>query len=260
MTVDSRIFDSHFDDVAAHYRNVRFTDHEPIHFIRNHIRGAEPMQGVELGCGTGRYSVELLQTLPGLHLHCVDTSTAMLEELDRRLKQDYAGRFESVQGRSEEVHFEPGSIDAVFSFNALHHFNLPHTLRRIALWLRPEGRTFLYTRTPTQNAMTLWGQYFPDFAERENRLKTAAQLREAIDAAPGLRWVEEKRFEFIRRADLLTVLKKVDHFHYSTFRLYSGDELETARQRFIKRLKRDFPDPRRIQWTDYNLMVVLEKR
>ena len=51
----------------------------------------------------------------------------------------------------------------------------------------------------------------------------------------------------------------MDRFHYSTFRLYRGDELEAAREVFLKRLLDVYPDPEDIFWTDYNLMLVAEK-
>jgi SAM-dependent methyltransferase len=202
----------------------------------------------------------LLAALDGrLTLHCVDACAEMLAELDRRLSGDYEGRYTIIHGTVEEVRFAPGACDAVFSFNALHHFDLPRALRNIAAWLRPGGLAFLYTRTPAQNARNLWGRHFPGFVEKEDRLKGRATLLAAVGATPGLRWVETKRFAYSRRADLDAVLDKVDRFHYSTFRLYRGDELEVARELFLNRLVDAYSDPDDIFWTDYNMMLVVEK-
>ena len=33
--------------------------------------------------------------------------------------------------------------------------------------LKPGGLLFIYTRTPQQNARTIWGRYFPGFTEHE---------------------------------------------------------------------------------------------
>ncbi|MFQ5704531.1 MAG: hypothetical protein ACE5HT_10975 [Gemmatimonadales bacterium] len=53
--------------------------------------------------------------------------------------------------------------------------------------LQPEGKLILYTRTPEQNQCTIWGKFFPHFAERETRLHEEAlsafenRVREAFD-------------------------------------------------------------------------------
>jgi SAM-dependent methyltransferase len=261
MSVDQHPFGYHFSDVARGYSAQRFTDPEPVAYIRGEISSLPAIAGIELGCGTGRYTADLFAALDGrLALHCVDASGEMLAELDRRLNGDYEGRYTITHATVEEARFAPGACDVVFSFNALHHFDLPHALRNIAAWLRPGGLAFLYTRTPSQNARNLWGRHFPGFVEKEDRLKDRASLLAAVDATPGLRCVEMKRFTFSRRANLDIVLDKVDNFHYSTFRLYGGDDLKAAREVFLKRLLDVYPDPEDILWTDYNLMLVVEKQ
>lgn len=250
----------HFSEIACDYGDVRFTDSEPIRYIEAQLRGLPAIVGIELGCGTGRYTAELFAALDGrLRLHCVDASAAMLAELGRTLNVKYEGRYTATHRTAERVRFAPGAHDAVFAFNALHHFDLLRVLRNISEWLRPGGLAFLYTRTPSQNERGMWGRCFPGFAEKETRLKDADTLRAAVEATPGLRCVETKRFAYDRRADLKTVLDKVDNYHYSTFRLYRGGELEAATQGFIKRLRTEFPDPDNITWTDHNLMLVAAK-
>lgn len=254
------LFDSHFSNVAAHYDGVRFTDPEPVSYIQGWLRKALEINGIELGCGTGRYTAKLLATLgKKLRLHCVDANAEMLAQLRGRINNSRQRRYTLVRGAAEEVQFAPGSCDAVFSFNALHHFNLPLTLRNISHWLRSRGLAFLYTRTPTQNKRTLWGRYFPDFARKEKRLKSSAVLRSAVDATPGIETVEVKCFAFSRSASLKNLLNKVHSYHYSTFRMYGRLELGAACETFARRLKEDFPDTDDIHWTDYNLMLTIEK-
>jgi ubiquinone/menaquinone biosynthesis C-methylase UbiE len=43
----------------------------------------------------------------------------------------------------------------------VHHFDLGRFLAAAARVLKPGGQLFIYTRTPQQNARTIWGQYFP---------------------------------------------------------------------------------------------------
>ena len=259
--MDKHSFDHHFSHIAPDYSALRITDPEPVAYIREQIGSLPTISGIELGCGTGRYTAELFAALNSrLTMYCVDASIEMLAELDLRLNGDYKGQYTITHATIEEARFAPGACDAVFSFNALHHFDLLPALHNIATWLRPGGLAFLYTRTPSQNARNLWGRYFPGFVEKEDRLKDRTTLLAAVNTTPGLRLVETKRFTFARRADLDTVLERVDNFHYSTFRLYREDKLEAAREIFLKRLLDVYPDPQNISWADYNLMLVVEKQ
>ena len=51
-----------------------------------------------------------------------------------------------------------------------------------------DGRLFVYTRLPEHNARSIWGRYFPGFAQRETRLLTLGELHGAIKGTPGLRF------------------------------------------------------------------------
>lgn len=260
MSLNQGYFSSHFSDIAQNYRAVRFTDDAPITYILKHLDSLPAIAGLELGCGTGRYTAELLNTLDQMHsLHCVDASQDMLAELERRFKAQYPDRFTPVHSGAENVSHPADTLEAVFSFNALHHFDLAATLSNVSDWLRPGGMAFLYTRTPEQNASNLWGQFFPEFAVREDRLKSEAALMAAVEATDGLQNVEVRRFAYARSEDLTTILEKVDHYHYSTFRLYSTTELKEARETFRERLVENYPNTENITWTDYNLMVTARK-
>jgi hypothetical protein len=74
------------------------------------------------------------------------------------------------------------------------------------------GRLFVYTRTPEQNARTIWGRWFPGFTEREQRLYSEATLTD----------------ERLRA--------QVEGRHHSTFSLYRPDE--PGRQGLVSRSRR----------------------
>src|SRR5437763_1276432 len=60
---------------------------------------------------------------------------------------------------------------------------------------RPGGQRFSYTRTPQQNARTIWGRYFPGFTEHEQRLHSEAVFRDAIRRAGGLTVAATQTFQ-----------------------------------------------------------------
>jgi SAM-dependent methyltransferase len=86
----------------------------------------------------------------------------------------------SLLSTAEEVPVRTGSLDLVTTFNSVHHFDLERFLAVAGRVLKPNGQLFIYTRTPEQNARTIWGRYFPGFAKREQRLHSEVALREAV--------------------------------------------------------------------------------
>ena len=81
---------------------------------------------------------------------------------------------------AEELPLRTASLDLVTVFNCVHHFDLGRFLAAAARVLQPGGQLFIYTRTPQQNARTIWGRYFPGFTENEQRLHSQAAIRDAV--------------------------------------------------------------------------------
>ncbi len=125
-----------------------------------------------------------------------------------------------------------GMFDAVLSFNAVHHFDLPAFLREATRVLRPCGRLVIYTRTPEQNRRTIWGRYLSGFAERETRLYGVETLRDAIRETNVLCDVRSLTLPWTVTTSLARLLQQARAFHYSTFRLYSLGEFDEALEVF----------------------------
>jgi SAM-dependent methyltransferase len=89
---------------------------------------------------------------------------------------------------AEELPLRAASLDVVTASSCVHHFNLGRFLAAAAWVLRPRGQLFIYTRTPQQNARTIWGRYFPGFTEHEHRLHSQAAIRDAAGEPAGSRW------------------------------------------------------------------------
>ena len=99
---------------------------------------------------------------------------------------------------AEELPLRTGSLDLVTAFNCVHHFDLARFLTAVARVLQPGGQLFAYTRTPQQNARTIWGRYFPGFTEHEQRLHSEAAFREAVRRTGGLTVVATQTFRHPR--------------------------------------------------------------
>ncbi|RMD69162.1 MAG: class I SAM-dependent methyltransferase [Gammaproteobacteria bacterium] len=247
----------HFKEVAGIYNEVRTTDEAPVRFIAERLQGISPLRGADVGCGGGRYDLLLYRHLPGLSLLGVDINPAMLKEAETYLRSHGVENFTTQCAGVEDMAL-PGGLDVVLTFNAIHHFPLALFLEKAAGALKEGGRLFIYTRTPEQNARTLYGRYFPGFAEKETRLYPEEALEEAIAATPGLALLGTKTFRYAREASLERVLEKVKSRHYSTFSLYDEGDFQRALAAFEARLLADFPD-RTITWTDENLLLEAER-
>jgi SAM-dependent methyltransferase len=240
--------EDHFRLVASVYDSLRTTDEAPVRRIRELLPDG-PVVGLDLGCGTGRYSRLLRGMLPdGSLLAASDVSAAMLAEV--QASDHDRVPLVPLMCTAEELPVRTGSLDLVTAFNSVHHFDLGRFLAEVARALRPDGRLFVYTRTPEQNARTIWGRWFPGFTKREQRLHSEAALREAVHQTRGLRLVRTETFSHSRSSTPERLRAQAEGRHYSTFSLYQPDELRQAIAAFLARL----PGPE-VRWVEEHLLL-----
>jgi SAM-dependent methyltransferase len=240
----------HFERIAAVYESLRTTDEAPVRRI-GRLLPDRPVTGLDIGCGTGRYSRLLRALLPeGSRLAVSDVSAAMLAQLTAG-HHGHARGVVPLLAAAEELPLRTASLDLVTAFNCVHHFDLGRFLTAAARVLQPGGRLFIYTRTPQQNARTIWGRYFPGFTEHEQRLHSQAVLQEAIRATSGLEVVATQTFRLPRSSTAERLRAQAEGRHYSTFSLYTPEELRASIETFLVRL----PSPE-VCWVDEHLLVV----
>jgi SAM-dependent methyltransferase len=240
----------HFERVAAVYDSLRTTDEAPVRAIGRFLPGC-PVTGLDIGCGTGRYTRLLRRLLSaGSLLLASDVSAAMLAQLAAG-QHGQAPAVVPLRAAAEQLPVRAASLDLVTAFNCVHHFDLGRFLAGAARVLRPGGRLFIYTRTPRQNARTIWGRYFPGFTEHEQRLHNQAALRDAVHRADGLTVVAAQAFRHRRSSTAERLRAQAEGRHYSTFSLYTSEELGASIATFLARL----PGPE-VCWVDEHLLIV----
>jgi ubiquinone/menaquinone biosynthesis C-methylase UbiE len=241
----------HFERVAVVYESLRTTDEAPVRRIGQLLPG-RPVTGLDIGCGTGRYTRLLRGLLPdGSLLVAADVSAAMLAQL-RAASRGHAPGVVPLLSAAEELPLRTASLDLVTAFNCVHHFGLARFLAAAARVLRPGGQLFIYTRTPQQNARTIWGRYFPGFTGHEQRLHTEAAIRDAVSRTDGLTMIAAQAFQHPRTSTAERLAAQAQGRHYSTFSLYTPQELRAATATFLARL----PSPE-VSWTDEHLLVIV---
>src|ERR1700722_5940962 len=121
----------HFERVAAVYESLRTTDQAPVRRIGQLLPG-RPVTGLDIGCGTGRYTRLLRGLLPdGSLLVAADVSAAMLAQL-RAPSRGHAPGVVPLLGAAEKLPLRTASLDLVTAFNCVHHFGLARFLAAVA--------------------------------------------------------------------------------------------------------------------------------
>ncbi len=252
---------THFSKVAHEYKDLRTTDLEPILLIKKTLQGQTEIDAADVGCGVGRYDIELFRCLGEvLRLTCIDENEKMLDELTKNLEECKIRNFKALRAPARALPLAADSLHAILTFNAIHHFRFLDFLRESARVLRPNGCLFVYTRLRSQNKRNIWGRFFPKFHQKEKRLYELNELKEMLEQVPILRLRSTEYFKYKRKAKLEWLITQATHRHYSTFELYDEREFEDASKKFQRDITRHFKDPDRIIWDDENIMLVIRKK
>jgi ubiquinone/menaquinone biosynthesis C-methylase UbiE len=236
---ESKTISRHFDRIASKYGDIRDTDPHVVDMVISHLPVRNrPLDLIDIGCGTGRYTDIMARRLIHiLRVFCCDCSAAMLTECRKRMERGYPGRdIEYCRVSANDLPFVDDAFDVIVTFNAVHHFDLDRFLSEASRLLRPGGLLSIYTRTPEQNARTIWGQHFPGFTDRESRLYGYERLEKAIDSMPRLELGCIQDFSNKRNESVTSLLKRAYNFHYSTFTFYPRREFMRAARLFADRL------------------------
>ncbi len=249
----------HFSKLSASFNELRTTDVEPVLYVRERLPGQGEIRAADIGCGAGRYDLLLLQHLPGLHLTCADVNGTMVQETARYLKSHGQSNFVAQCIDASGLRLPDEALDCVVTFNAIHHFDPVAFLEQAAQAVNSSGHVFVYTRLKSQNARNIWGRFFPGFLEKETRLYDLGDVESWANRLDGLNLETIEFFSFERVAPLERLLDQATGKHYSTFSLYSADELRKAFEVFEARLAEHFMGCDEITWTDENVMIVFRK-
>src|SRR2546430_12180070 len=112
----------HFERVAAVYESLRTTDEAPVRAICQLLPDRR-VTGLDIGCGTGRYTRLLGALLPGGSLLAAsDVSAAMLAQL-KAANRGHAHGVVPLLAAAEQLPLRAASLDLVPAVNCVHHFD-----------------------------------------------------------------------------------------------------------------------------------------
>lgn len=250
-----------FSKIADKYRKLRTTDIEPIRYIGRKLQKLPKLEGADIGCGAGRYDLLFFHYFGrNLFLHCIDTDKEMLIQLKDFLIKNKIKNFKTQKAYAEKLPLKNNSLNCMFAFNAIHHFNLLKFMKETKRILKSKGCLFIYTRLRSQNKKNIWGRHFPMFNEKETRLYELNELRNIIKKVPNLNLEAVKIFKYYRISSLQELLFKAKNRNYSTFHFYTKKEFEKSLEGFKQNLRRYFKDPNKIKWCNWNTLLVIRKK
>jgi len=250
---------THFSTIASKYRSVRTLDTKPILCIKDKLKEKSKINMADVGCGDGRYSLEFLKCFDNsFYIHCVDYNEKMLESLESYLVEQNTTNFCVRHGDANRLPLDNDSIDCIVTFNAIHHFEVPKFLSESLRVLKDEGRLFIYTRLRNQNARSIWGEHFPLFAEKEDRLYELDELEQYIQNA-DMNIHSTRVFGHSRTSSLDRLVHQAKNNHYSTFALYDKETFDESLEIFQQNIKKNFDDLEQIKWHDENILIEIRK-
>ena len=248
----------HFSKIASKYRSLRTTDLEHILHIKNKLNVKSRISIADVGCGDGRYSLELLKCLGNkCYLHCIDSNENMLKNLKDYFAKQNAMNFCVRRGDANKLPLKNDSMDCIVTFNAIHHFDIQRFLGEVFGCLKDDSHLFIYTRLRNQNSRNIWGLYFPLFSEIENRLYELDELKSYIREA-DMKIHSAKVFGHHRASSLERLLEQAKNKHYSTFELYDGT-FGNYLDEFRKNIQKNYEDLDNITWQDENILLEIRK-
>ncbi len=103
---------------------------------------------LDIGCGAGNYTLNLLKYLPGLNVMLVDLSLPMLERAAGRIQPVTAGQVLAVQADIREIALEAARFDIILAAAVFHHLRTEDEWRAVFgkcfAALKPGGSLWIF--------------------------------------------------------------------------------------------------------------------
>jgi len=152
-----------YDTIGNGYNQTRRADPYITERIYDLLAPVKDMYYLDIGCGTGNYTVALSGRQ--INLTGVDPSLTMLNEA-RAKSPDISWLF----GTAEDIPAEKETFSGIIATLTMHHWpDLEKALREMARVLKPGGRIVFFTSSPQQMKGYWLNHYFPRMLERSYR-------------------------------------------------------------------------------------------
>ena len=170
-----------YDKIGINYNQTRKADPYLTKQIVKHLNPAEQGLYLDIGCGTGNYTIALAEK--GFQLIGIDPSIEMLQKA--QLKNQ---TIKWQIGTAEKTDLPQNSVDGIIATLTIHHWtNLSRAFSELAYVLKPEGHIVIFTSTPKQMRGYWLNHYFPKMLEDSVVQMPSLEVVEKAMTDSGLR-------------------------------------------------------------------------
>lgn len=146
---------SRYDTIGIGYNRTRRADPYIADRLLYHLRPAPDEMYLDIGCGTGNYTIALHQK--GIRFTGVEPSDTM-----RAVAESCSTTIQWRAGNAENIPLADETVAGVIAVLTIHHWTDPdRSFREIHRVVRPGGRFVLFTSTPHQMEGYWLRHYFP---------------------------------------------------------------------------------------------------
>jgi SAM-dependent methyltransferase len=139
------------------------------------LEGATGLRIADIGCGTGASTLVLARDLDA-HITAVDLLPPFLVRLEQAARErDLADRITTLAASMDQLGFDDGSLDVIWSEGAIYNIGFEHGIRSWRRFLKPGGIiavseiTWL-TRQRPKELEDHWNAEYPDVATAATKL------------------------------------------------------------------------------------------
>jgi len=226
-----------FNQMASIYDKYRGVDLQLLIYLADEVRKGMRKGRVytllDVGCGTGRFSIQLAQML-GVKVTGVDVSEKMLSQA-----RDKHPEGTWLQQAIEESEFSEGSFDYALMSYVIHHLKDPERALRLLYrcMKKPGGKLFIVTDSYEAFKSSIYHRLmprildidlgrFPDIAALCGTLKT-------IGFTPSVAELSETR-TVATQADVQSLIDKTRSRFVSTLTYLTDQELEEGVEKIVE--------------------------
>jgi ubiquinone/menaquinone biosynthesis C-methylase UbiE len=143
-----------YDAIGRTYDTMRRADPDLTRCLIRHLNLAPAARYLDIGCGTGNYTVALQQV--GARMHGLELTSTMLAKA--RLKSD---RVRWIQGNAESLPFPDRCFHGAMGTFTIHHMKHPERAIEEVFRVIDRGRFVIFTADYPQSSGYWLNEYFP---------------------------------------------------------------------------------------------------
>ncbi len=179
-----------YNEISKIYDDVREADIVLINHFLEQIPGDQPLNVLDIGCGTGNYT-DLLQKVTqtrGWHIYGLDPSEGMIEKA--RSKN---GSIIFQQGKAEIILWACDFFDFIYMTDVIHHIPDIHRMFcEIQRVLKSDGKVCIVTQSRKQIEARPIARFFPGTVRVDRERYPAIHEILAAAHAAGLIFVKQE--------------------------------------------------------------------